>query len=98
MIFVLTSIILAFAMAVHAEATCAWVLWVEESWVVALKRDERPIKWTLVEAPSSQAECNQAASEKLMTLAKHDGVQLRQLIPNRLLMTPKVIADGRWYP
>jgi hypothetical protein len=32
-----------------------------------------------------------------MTLAKHDGVQLRQLIPNRLLMTPKVIADGRWY-
>ncbi len=59
-----------------ASAECAWVLWVEESWVVALQRDERPTEWTLVGAFGSQADCHRSQAEKITTLAKGDEAQV----------------------
>lgn len=57
-----------------AAAECAWVLWVEESWLVAYKQDERPTAWTLVEAHPLRAECEQAQAGKIKTLSNADGV------------------------
>ena len=55
-----------------ARAACAWVLWVEESWLVAYKRDERPTRWTLVEAHQSQADCERAQTTKIKILSKKE--------------------------
>ncbi len=64
------------ALATSASAECAWVLWVEESWSVAYKQDERPTTWTLVGAHPLRAECDQAQAAKIKTLATADGVEV----------------------
>ena len=64
------------ALATSAHAECAWVLWVEESWLVAYKQDERPTTWTLVGAHPLRAECEQAQAGKIKTLANGDGVEV----------------------
>lgn len=79
----MTALIGLFAVAVllaapaPSDAECAWVLWVEESWVVAYKRDERPTIWTLVEAHPKRVDCEQAQTEKITVLSKREGVQRR---------------------
>lgn len=64
------------ALTTSAHAECAWVLWVEESWLVAYKQDERPTTWTLVGAQPLRAECEHAQAGKITTLAKGDGVEV----------------------
>lgn len=63
---------LMFAVTHPARAACAWVLWVEESWIVAHERDERPPRWTLVEAHQAQADCERAQAAKVKTLSKRE--------------------------
>jgi hypothetical protein len=62
--------------AASASAECAWVLWVEESWLVAYKRDERPTTWTLVEAHTRLSDCERAKAGKIKALASQDDVRL----------------------
>lgn len=72
-LIVAVTLSLTLAVPHFAAAACAWVLWVEESWLVAYQRDERPTRWTLVEVHQSQVDCERAQTGKIKTLSKGDG-------------------------
>jgi len=74
------------AVAKSASAECAWVLWVEESWSVAYKQDERPTTWILVGAHLRPSDCENAAAEKVNLLARQDGARRdNNIISTKLL-------------